>query len=96
MKLFIKNMVCGRCKLVIENELKVQGLSAKTVSLGEVDFGDNQREIEMAKNISEVTCSKHVIIQLKEFSLEDLDGILSAMSDPVSDLSAIPTYLICN
>jgi len=60
-----------------------------------VDFGDNQREIEMAKNISEVTCSKHVIIQLKEFSLEDLDGILSAMSDPVSDLSAIPTYLIC-
>ncbi|WDE10263.1 AraC family transcriptional regulator [Thalassomonas haliotis] len=44
MKLFIKNMVCGRCKFVIENELKALGITPLSVSLGEVDFGSNTPE----------------------------------------------------
>ncbi|WP_281558368.1 AraC family transcriptional regulator [Thalassomonas sp. RHCl1] len=40
MKLFIKNMVCGRCKFVVENELKALDITPLSVSLGEVDFGN--------------------------------------------------------
>lgn len=41
MKLFIKNMVCDRCKFVIENELKALDITPLSMSLGEVDFGEN-------------------------------------------------------
>lgn len=34
--LFIKNMVCNRCILVVQNELDKLGLAAKDVKLGEV------------------------------------------------------------
>jgi len=36
MKLFIKNMVCNRCILVVQNELDKLGLKTKSVTLGEV------------------------------------------------------------
>ncbi len=39
MKLYIKNMVCNRCILVVENVLKQEGIDDVSVSLGEVDFG---------------------------------------------------------
>ena len=34
--LFIKNMVCNRCILVVQNELEKLGLDAKNIKLGEV------------------------------------------------------------
>jgi len=37
MKLYIKNMVCGRCKMVVKAELEKFGLSLLTVELGEVE-----------------------------------------------------------
>lgn len=40
MKLFIKNMVCERCKLVIENELNGMDIPVVAINLGEVDFGE--------------------------------------------------------
>ena len=40
MKIYIKNMVCDRCCLVVENVLKKIGLRYVSVSLGEVDFGE--------------------------------------------------------
>ena len=36
MKLFIKNMVCDRCIMVVQNELEKLGLDAKNIKLGEV------------------------------------------------------------
>ena len=36
MKLYIKNMVCNRCIMVVENVFKRNGLSPKKVDLGEV------------------------------------------------------------
>jgi AraC-like DNA-binding protein len=36
MKLFIKNMVCSRCIMVVKNELNKLGLHPTTVDLGEV------------------------------------------------------------
>ncbi|NIV17669.1 MAG: helix-turn-helix domain-containing protein [Woeseiaceae bacterium] len=42
MKILIKNMVCDRCKYVIENVLHEVSLTPVSVTLGEVDFGDTE------------------------------------------------------
>jgi len=34
--LFIKNMVCNRCIMVVQNELDKLGLNVKSIKLGEV------------------------------------------------------------
>ena len=34
--LFIKNMVCNRCIMVVQNELDKLGLDVKSIKLGEV------------------------------------------------------------
>jgi hypothetical protein len=36
MKLYIKNMVCSRCKMVVKNELVSAGLHPESVEPGEV------------------------------------------------------------
>lgn len=38
MKLFIGNMVCARCKMVVRNELEKLALKCRTLELGEVDI----------------------------------------------------------
>ena len=40
MKIYIKNMVCDRCCLVVSNVLKNIGLRYASIDLGEVDFAD--------------------------------------------------------
>ncbi len=40
MKILIKNMVCDRCNMAIQQVLDTLGLKASAVNLGEVDFGD--------------------------------------------------------
>lgn len=40
MKLYIKNMVCSRCKMVVKSELEKLGLHPISVDLGEVDIAD--------------------------------------------------------
>lgn len=45
MKLFIKNMVCNRCKMVVKNELEKLGHEPVSVELGEVEIkGDLSAE----------------------------------------------------
>lgn len=48
MKLYIKNMVCSRCKMVIKSELENLGLNPITVELGEVEI--QERDIKIVKN----------------------------------------------
>ena len=38
MKVYIKNMVCNRCKMVVKSELEKLGLQPLTVELGEVEL----------------------------------------------------------
>lgn len=38
MKLFIKNMVCIRCKMIVRSELEKVGLSHEIIELGEVEL----------------------------------------------------------
>jgi YesN/AraC family two-component response regulator len=40
--LFIKNMVCNRCVMVVQQELERQGLHPQQVSLGEVIIEENE------------------------------------------------------
>ncbi|MEZ5758902.1 MAG: AraC family transcriptional regulator [Emcibacteraceae bacterium] len=40
MKLYIKNMVCNRCIMVVEDILAKRGINSARVSLGEVDLGN--------------------------------------------------------
>ncbi|MDI1307281.1 MAG: AraC family transcriptional regulator [bacterium] len=48
MKLYIKNMVCDRCKMVVKAELEKIGIFPVSVELGEVEllenFKDNQKQ----------------------------------------------------
>src|SRR5688572_4590931 len=40
MKLYIRNMVCNRCKMVVKNELISFGLHPTMIELGEVEIND--------------------------------------------------------
>lgn len=44
MKLFIKNMVCSRCKMAVKSELEKLGLHPVSVDLGEVEIQENNIE----------------------------------------------------
>ena len=79
MTLFIKNMVCQRCKMVVASELKRLGLDPLSIQLGEVVF-DHDLPFEkaellktaLAKYSFEVINDKRgqVIEQIKNMSIE--------------------------
>jgi AraC-like DNA-binding protein len=53
MKLFIKNMVCNRCRMVVRSELEKRGLQPMTVELGEAEIkteltSDQKNELAQA------------------------------------------------
>lgn len=50
--LFIKNMVCNRCIMVVKNEIDKLGLEAKNVKLGEATF-DKELTAEEKKKLDE-------------------------------------------
>ncbi|MBK9283039.1 MAG: helix-turn-helix transcriptional regulator [Sphingobacteriaceae bacterium] len=48
MKLYIKNMVCSRCKMVVKSELEKLGLHPISVELGEIEITESN--IDKLKN----------------------------------------------
>jgi len=88
LKLYIKNMVCIRCKMVVKDELIKLGLHYVTVELGEVevleDFSAGQHEqfkvallksgLELMDDKKSVLIEKikNVIIELVHYSEEPL------------------------
>lgn len=48
-KLFVKNMVCNRCIMVVNNELEKLGFSPTSVKLGVVEFADELDFISLEK-----------------------------------------------
>jgi AraC-like DNA-binding protein len=88
LKLYIKNMVCIRCKIVVKDELTNLGLHYTTVELGEVDLVENisaeQRDqikaallrsgLELMDDKKSVLIQKikNVIIELVHYSDEPL------------------------
>lgn len=53
MKTYIKNMVCDRCKMAIQNVINDLGLSAVAIHLGVVDFGDYELSPEQLLQLQE-------------------------------------------
>ena len=51
--LFIKNMVCNRCIMVVQNELDKLSLSVKNIKLGEVTL-DKELTPEEKNNLDKV------------------------------------------
>ena len=49
MKLYIKNMVCSRCKMVVKNQFEYIGLQPISVELGEVEIKQTPSASEMTQ-----------------------------------------------
>ena len=49
MRLYIKNMVCSRCRMAVQAELEKAGLHPLTVELGEVEIGRQPSKEELKR-----------------------------------------------
>jgi AraC-like DNA-binding protein len=76
MKLYIKNMVCSRCKLVVKSELEKLGLQLLTVDLGEVEI------------LAPITTKQkgEIAERLKSFGFELIDDKKSKTIDKIKTL----------
>ncbi|HXI01458.1 MAG TPA: AraC family transcriptional regulator [Sphingobacteriaceae bacterium] len=77
MELYIKNMVCNRCIMVVQNELVKLGLHPLHVEMGVVKLGeeklDDVKRIELAD-------------KLKEFGFELLDNSKTRLIDQIKNM----------
>lgn len=63
MKLYVKNMVCNRCKMAVKSELTKLGVNPIRVDLGEVEVEDELTETQYQKFTE----------TLKEYGFEIID-----------------------
>src|SRR6185437_793019 len=75
MKLFIKNLVCSSCKMVVKNELEKLGLHPVEVELGEVEMENTPTKEELAK----------LRESLKKFGFELIDGKKSRIIEKIKN-----------
>ena len=84
MKLYIKNMVCDRCKLVVQNILKDMQIAPVSVSLGEVDLGGRVlKESEHSLFVERLEEVGFELISDKKTRI--IEGIREALIDLVRD-----------
>ena len=76
MKLYIKNMVCIRCKMVVKAEHEKLGLHYTTVDLGEADI---------LENISTEQLSR-LNVALKKSGLELMDDNKSILVEKIKTI----------
>lgn len=76
MKLYIKNMVCSRCKMVVKSELEKLGLNLFSVELGEVE---TQAPITETQKIE-------IIKHLKPLGFELIDDKKSRVIEKIKNL----------
>jgi AraC-like DNA-binding protein len=76
MKLYIKNMVCSRCKMVVKSELEKSGLRPLSVELGEVEIAE--------KNIDEVKSS--LLYNLQSLGFDIIDDKKSRIIEKIKNL----------
>jgi AraC-like DNA-binding protein len=108
MKLYIKNMVCGRCKTIVKDELDKIGIQYYTVELGEVSTKKEISSLQRTRLFDALLQSglelidsqkndlienlKKAIIDLEHFSDEDLK---TSYSDYIS-LSVNDNFISLN
>ena len=75
-KLYIKNMVCNRCKMVVKSELEKMGFIPLQISLGEVVMKDELSAEE----------KKTVDFKLQEFGFSVIDDRKSRLIEKIKTL----------
>lgn len=76
MKLYIKNMVCNRCKMVVKSEFDKLGYHTTAVELGEVEIKNELTEIE----------KQNLNIALQKFGFNLIDDKKSRLIERVKTL----------
>ena len=76
MLLYIKNMVCDRCKMVVGIELESLGFKVKSINLGEVEI------------LKDPTEAEKILLgnKLREFGFELMDDKNSRMIEKIKNL----------
>jgi len=90
--LIVKNMVCNRCKTIIEQQFKNEGFQVESIELGKVvvqgkDKNDfikleeilNSQGFELIKEISEVLIEKIKTTMIEKIDKNDTENILSEL-----------------
>ncbi|TWR31085.1 AraC family transcriptional regulator [Mucilaginibacter pallidiroseus] len=73
MKIYIKNMVCSRCKMVVSAELEKAGIKPASVELGEVDLTGDLSDEQLSK----------LDTSLKELGFEIIDNRKSRIIEQI-------------
>src|SRR4030042_4299828 len=76
MKIYIQNIVCIRCKMVVKSELEKLGLHYVTVDLGEVEIAEEISEKQRAD----------LSIALKKYGLELMDDKRSILVEKIKTI----------
>ena len=81
MKIYIKNMVCERCKIVLTTILQKLSLQFRAVTLGEIDFGEFYGE-QLDSGVQELLNE-----QLEAYGFELLNSKKSKIVEEIKRLS---------
>lgn len=79
MKLYIKNMVCDRCKTIVKGELDNLGIIYKSVELGEVETAKDVGELERTQLFNALQKSGFELLDIKKYSL--IENLKKAIQD---------------
>ena len=80
MRLFIKNMVSLRCKMVVRAELENLGLHAKTIELGEVDIEESlSDELRNSLKLALLRTGLELLEDKKSILIEKIKNIIVEM-----------------
>jgi AraC-like DNA-binding protein len=88
MKLYIRNMICAACKLVVKSELEKFGVQCTSIELGEIEINDSLSNEQILEFDKAIRCLgfelmddkksyiiekiKHAIFELVHYSDQDL------------------------
>jgi AraC family transcriptional regulator len=83
-KLYIKNMVCDRCKMVVKDQLDKNGISYKNIELGEVELSEPPSSEQLQKFSSDITQLGFEIIEDKTARIVSSikNAVLEFVRDP--------------
>ncbi|MFY9309179.1 MAG: AraC family transcriptional regulator [Bacteroidia bacterium] len=75
MKLYIKNMVCSRCKLVVKSEFEKAGIETLRIELGEIETRNQPEKSQMER----------LNAALKQFGFELIDDKKSRIIEKIKN-----------
>ncbi|SDI67382.1 AraC-type DNA-binding protein [Chryseobacterium taeanense] len=92
MKIFIKNMVCGRCIAAVSNIFDEVNIEVKNISLGEVETTSDvsEKELQKLENLLEGTGFERI----KDSSRQLIEKIKNLIIVKISELDIAENFLL--